>query len=373
MVIANGSYGIKINMDLASAYKNKNVFITGHTGFKGSWLSLWLYKMGANVFGYSLRPDNIPNNYTASCVGDVLAGETIADIRNKKSLKEAIKKADPDYVFHLAAQPLVRESYNCPVETFEINVIGSLNILDSLQQYENQCSVVIVTSDKCYDNKEQLWGYRESDPLGGHDPYSASKAAAEIAVSSYRKSFFPSEFLDEHGVKIATARAGNVIGGGDWAKDRIIPDAVRALSNGKNVIVRNPNSIRPWQHVLEPLSGYLTLAAKMYESKDPDLFSPWNFGPCCSDECTVSDLMDLFCGEWGCVAWEHLSSSNTPHEASVLRLCIDKAVYKLNWSPRWNLFEAIKRTASWYKEYYNNNTKSMQNTCFADIDAYMEV
>ncbi len=358
-------------MDLVSAYKDRNVFITGHTGFKGSWLSLWLSKMGANVFGYSLQPDSTPNNYTVSTVGDLIYEETITDIRDKKSLKKAIKKADPDFVFHLAAQSLVRESYNCPVETFETNVIGSLNVLEGLREIGRPCSVIMVTSDKCYENNGQIWGYRESDHLGGRDPYSASKAAAEIAVSSYRQSFFPKELLNEHGVKIATVRAGNVIGGGDWAKDRIIPDAVKALSKGENVSVRNPNAVRPWQHVLEPLSGYLMLAAKMSESKNPEFCSAWNFGPFCSDECTVSDLMDLFCKEWGYANWNHISLSDEPHEASVLRLSIDKVIHKLNWLPKWGLCEAVKKTATWYKEYYGDDTKSMQDACFADIDAYM--
>ena len=359
-------------MNLVSVYKNRNVLITGHTGFKGSWLSLWLSKIGANVCGYSLEPNNTPNNYTVSEVGDLLYEETIADIRNKKSLKEAIKRTDPDFIFHLAAQPLVRESYNFPIETFEINVIGSLNVLEGLREFGKSCSVIMVTSDKCYENNGQVWGYRENDPLGGHDPYSASKAAAEIAISSYRQSFFPKEKLDEHLVSLATVRAGNVIGGGDWAKDRIIPDAVRALSKEEIVSVRNPNAVRSWQHVLEPLSGYLILAAKMSKSKDPEFCSAWNFGPFCGDECTVSCLMDLFCKEWDCANWNHISLSNALHEASVLRLSIDKAIHKLNWAPRWDLCETVKRTIVWYKKYYNNSEKSMQDACFADIDAYME-
>lgn len=355
-----------------STYKGKNVFITGHTGFKGSWLSLWLAKMGANVFGYSLFPDTTPNNYTVSSVTDLLFEETIADVRDKKSLKKAIKKANPDFVFHLAAQSLVRKSYSCPVETFETNVIGSLNVLEGLRELGQPCSVVMITSDKCYENNGQIWGYRENDPLGGYDPYSASKAAAEIAVTSYRRSFFPKDSLDKHGVQIATVRAGNVIGGGDWAENRIIPDAVRALSSGKTITVRNPNAVRPWQHVLEPLFGYLMLGAKMSEEKNPELCSAWNFGPLCNEECPVSDLMDLFCKEWGRGNWNLVSLTNAPHEASVLRLSIDKAVYKLHWAPRWNLYEAIKITAAWYKKYYNGYEGSMQDACFADIDAYQE-
>lgn len=358
-------------MGVMSNYKGKNVFITGHTGFKGSWLSLWLSKAGANVFGYSIHPDTIPNNYTVSSVAELLSGETIADIRDKNTLRESIKKADPDFVFHLAAQPLVRKSYHCPVETFETNVIGSLNVLEGLRERGQPCSVIMVTSDKCYENKGLIWGYRENDSMGGYDPYSASKAAAEIAISSYRQSFFPTESLDDHGVHIATVRAGNVIGGGDWAEDRIIPDAVRALSVGKTIPVRNPNAIRPWQHVLEPLSGYLMLGEKMSRGEGPEFCSAWNFGPLSGDECRVSDLMDLFCKEWGCGNWKPVPLVDAPHEASVLRLSIDKATHMLHWASRWNLNEAIKRTATWYKKYYSGDEESMQSACFADIEVYL--
>jgi len=361
-----------IELKLMSKYKNKNVFITGHTGFKGSWLSLWLSKAGANVFGYSLSPDSIPNNYTVSSVADLLAGETIADICDEITLKSAFKKADPDFVFHLAAQTLVRRGYRYPVKTFETNVMGSLNILECVREHEQPSSVIMVTSDKCYENKGQIWGYRENDPLGGYDPYSGSKAAAEIAISSYRQSFFPLDSLDDHGVRVATVRAGNAIGGGDWAEDRIIPDAVRALSTGRVIPVRNPNAIRPWQHVLEPLSGYLLLGAKMLQDKNLELCSAWNFGPRCGDECTVSDLMSRFCNEWGCGRWEQVSPVNSPHEASVLRLSIDKAIHKLHWIPRWNLDEAIRKTAAWYKKYYCEHAESMQDACFADIEDYMK-
>lgn len=255
MVRVYGRCGTDGNMKGISTYKGKNVLITGHTGFKGSWLSLWLSKMGANVSGYSLLPDTTPNNYTASSVANLLSGETIADIRDKKTLSKAIKEADPDFVFHLAAQPLVRKSYHCPLETFETNVVGSLNILEGLREHGYPCSVIMVTSDKCYENKGQIWGYRENDPVGGYDPYSASKAAAEIAISSYRQSFFSTERLDEHGVCIATVRAGNVIGGGDWAEDRIIPDAVRALSGGKKFLLETQMPFAPgsmsWNHCLD--------------------------------------------------------------------------------------------------------------------------
>jgi CDP-glucose 4,6-dehydratase len=371
----DGKYGIRDNMRSPfSQYQNSRVVVTGHTGFKGSWLSLWLSKLGAEVYGYSLSPDATPNNYSVSSVSDLLLGETIADISDLNSLKTAIRQADPDFVFHLAAQPLVRLSYEHPIRTFQTNVIGSLNVLDALREREQPCSIVMVTSDKCYENSGQTWGYRECDPLGGYDPYSASKAAAEIAISSYQRSFFPKERMDDHGVHVATVRAGNVIGGGDWAADRIIPDAVRALSEGKAVMVRNPHAVRPWQHVLEPLSGYLTLGARMAETKEPTLSSAWNFGPFSYDECPVLELMDIFCKEWGLGAsWTHLHQEHAHHEASVLRLAIDKAIHQLQWRPRWDLHEAVKRTAGWYKAYYQGDTGSMQEVCFADIDAYMDV
>lgn len=361
-------------MSLISEYKGKNVLITGHTGFKGSWLSLWLSKLGANVSGYSLLPESYPDNYSLSSVSDLLSDETIADIREKQSLNKAIKEAEPDFIFHLAAQPLVRESYKCPVETFETNVIGSLNVLEGLRNLEQPCSVIMVTSDKCYDNRSQVWGYREIDPMGGHDPYSASKAAAEIAISSYRDSFYPPSEVDKHGIKIASVRAGNVIGGGDWAKDRIVPDAVRALSKGEAVQVRNPGAVRPWQHVLEPLSGYLLLAAKMNKEYNPALCSAWNFGPLNRDECPVSNLMDMFCEEWGDGSrWEYKSLDNEPGEASVLRLSIDKAVHELKWQPQWDLGETVRRTIGYYKKYYKNNPGSMAEVCYADIDDYMGI
>ncbi|MBN1168121.1 MAG: CDP-glucose 4,6-dehydratase [Methanospirillaceae archaeon] len=359
-------------MNTLSSFNGKRVFITGHTGFKGSWLSLWLSQLGAEVFGYSLLPDTTPNNYSASFVGDLLSGETISDISDTNMLQSAIKKAEPDCIFHLAAQPLVRYSYDHPIPTFQTNVIGSLVLLEAVRIQGQPCSVVMVTSDKCYDNSGQIWGYRESDPLGGYDPYSASKAAAEIAISSYRRSFFPEDRIDEHGVQIATVRAGNVIGGGDWAADRIIPDAVRALSAQKCVQVRNPHAIRPWQHVLEPLFGYLTLGARMHEKRDPALSSAWNFGPLIYDECPVSFLMDLFCREWGDTSsWMHCKQRDAHHEAPILRLAIDKAIHQLQWRPGWNLDEAVKKTAVWYREYYYGGAESMQDNCFRDIDAYM--
>ena len=360
-------------MDLISTYKGKNVFITGHTGFIGSWLSLWLSELGANIYGYSQGTLEEPNNYTLSDVKNILNDEIFADIRDKNTLNNAIKKSEPDYIFHLAAQPIVRLSYQYPIETFETNVIGSLNVLESLRNLEQSCTVIMATSDKCYDNKNQIWGYREMDPLGGHDPYSASKAAAEIAIASYRDSFFQPSDIEKHGIKISSVRAGNVIGGGDWAKDRIIPDAVKAISKGELVQVRNPYAVRPWQHVLEPLHGYLKLGAEMFLTEKPELCSSWNFGPYNYDECSVSVLMDLFCEEWGNVRWEHRPLENEVKEASILRLSIDKAVNKLQWKPVWNLKEALKRTVNYYKEYYSKESNYMADTCYKDINEYMDM
>jgi CDP-glucose 4,6-dehydratase len=368
----DGEDGMRDSMTFLDSYKGKKVLITGHTGFKGSWLSLWLWKLGSEVYGYSLPPNTTPNNYAVSSVRKIISGETIGNISDNRLIYEVIKESEPDVIFHLAAQPLVRVSYDHPVQTFQTNVMGTLNLLDALRDYERPCSVIMVTSDKCYENSGQVFGYRECDPLGGHDPYSASKAAAEIAVASYRRSFFPVDCIDEHGVQIATVRAGNVIGGGDWGTDRIIPDAVRALSIQKVVEVRNPHAIRPWQHVLEPLSGYLTLGARMYETRDPSLSSAWNFGPVSHDECPVSELMDLFCTEWGGnSAWEHVIPQNAPFESSVLRLSIDKAIHQLQWRPRWSLLDAVRRTVGWYQDYYLREAESMQEYCLQEIEAYI--
>ena len=251
-----------------NAYMNKRVLVTGHTGFKGSWLALWLQRLGAEVYGFSLAPPTDPSNYALSNVRGVLGGETLGDIRDRAMLSNALAAFKPDVVFHLAAQALVRESYAQPFETFEVNVMGTASVLDAVRDMGRPCAVVCVTTDKCYENHEQVWGCRECDPMGGHDPYSASKGAAEILIASYRRSFFDPSLLRGHGVQLASARAGNVIGGGDWARDRIVTDTVTALTSGRPVPVRNPYAIRPWQHVLEPLSGYLTLAATMLEKPD---------------------------------------------------------------------------------------------------------
>lgn len=347
----------------------KRVFLTGHTGFKGSWLAMWLHRLGATVYGYSLPPPTEPSNYALSKVSGVLAGETIGDIRDRGLMRGALGSFKPDVVFHLAAQPLVRDSYALPFETFEVNVMGTASVLDAVRDLKRPCAVVCITTDKCYENREQVWGYRECDPMGGHDPYSASKGAAEILIASYRRSFFNPSGLDQHGVQLASARAGNVIGGGDWARDRIVTDIVAALTAGRAVPVRNPHAIRPWQHVLEPLSGYLTLASAMLTKADPKWCEAWNFGPVSGTELSVGKLADAFVKAWGKGGWMDQSSSGQPHEASILRLSIEKAGWELDWHPRWSCEEMIKRTAQWYRSVLCE-VADARKACEADIMAY---
>lgn len=351
-------------------FAGRSVLLTGHTGFKGSWLAIWLARLGAKVSGYALPPPTDPSNFAASGVQALLAHHTEGDIRDAARLRRAMDEAAPDVVFHLAAQPLVRQSYELPRETFEVNVIGTAAVLDAVRALGKPCAVVVVTSDKCYENIEQSWGYREIDPMGGHDPYSASKGAAEIVAAAYRRSFFPPERLSEHGVKLATARAGNVIGGGDWAKDRIAPDVVRHLCEGKPVPVRSPRSVRPWQHVLEPLCGYLTLAGRMLTSDDAGWCGGWNFGPMPGEELPVGRFVDLFLDAWGGGAWEDRSDPRQPHEAGLLRLSIDKAIHRLGWRPRWGVAEAVRRTAAWHRRFLRDQGAGVLAACHDDIEAY---
>jgi len=354
---------------ILSAFKSKRVFLTGHTGFKGSWLALWLRRLGAEVWGYALPPPTDPSNYALARVGEVLAGETLADIRDRDRLAGALAAFAPDAVFHLAAQPLVRASYAQPYETFDANVMGTASLLDAVRALRRPCAVVCITTDKCYENLEQPWGYRECDAMGGFDPYSASKGAAEILIASYRRAFFHPSKLAAHGVQLASARAGNVVGGGDWAKDRIVTDMVAALAAGQPVPVRYPDAVRPWQHVLEPLSGYLALAGAMLESPDPRWASPWNFGPPSGTELSVGALVDAFVRTWGSGSWEDRSAPDQPHEAGILRLCIDKAVSQLGWRPRWSCAEMTARTANWYRRVLCEGADA-RRMCEDDIQAY---
>ena len=327
-------------------WRNKRVVVTGHTGFKGGWLSLWLESMGAHVSGYALAPNTTPNLFTMARVGDAMTS-TIADVRDEAALAAALGTADPEIVFHLAAQPLVRASYREPVATFATNVMGTVHLLEAARSLPSLRAVVVVTTDKVYENREWPWGYRENETLGGHDPYSASKAAAEVVVSSYRRSFFGSPV---HGrmVGIATARAGNVIGGGDWAEDRLVPDAVRALERGDVVRVRHPNAVRPWQHVVEPLSGYLLLAERLVADA-PAFADAWNFGPDHGDARSVSWIVDHMTSQWGSGARWDAEPGDHPHETSYLSLDIAKVRARLGWRPRLDLATALDWTMDWYQ------------------------
>jgi len=357
---------------LKKAFSGRRVLVTGHTGFKGSWLALWLHRLGARVTGYALDPPTIPSNFAVSDLRQLLDHHVVADIRDRAALSGAMAASDPEVVFHLAAQALVREGYRKPLETFEVNTLGTANVLDVARERRRPCVIVVVTSDKCYSNLEQVWGYRESDALGGDDPYSASKGAAELVVAAYRRSFFPPAEITRHGVKIASARAGNVIGGGDWAADRIVPDIVRALSAGMPVEVRNPSAVRPWQHVLEPTSGYMTLAAHMLASDDPAYCAAWNFGPLPQHAITVAELVEEFIAAWGSGTWVDTHRDRDPHETHTLHLSVDKAVRQLCWRPRWSATEAVRRTAGWYRRLLGGPGLLMQDACLDDIVAYVQ-
>lgn len=340
-------------------YKGKKVFITGHTGFKGSWLLIWLNNLGAIVKGYALSPENDIDLYH-QINGDSLCESIIADIRDKEKLKNEILDFQPDFIFHLAAQPIVRISYNQPCYTFEVNTLGTVYLLDSIRFLEKPCNIIMITTDKVYENKEWHYPYRENDRLGGYDPYSASKASSEIVINSYKNSFFNSNNYDFHGKAIATARAGNVIGGGDWAKDRIIPDIIRALQKNKVINVRNPKAVRPWQHVIEPLSGYLLLGQKIEENpkKYADI---WNFGPMQDDNFTVQDLVKEAINIWGIGNFEKPNLENEPHEAGLLKLDINKAINELGWKPKWNVRRAIHETILYYKDASDDPLKYILN------------
>ncbi len=338
--------GLGVRADLASAFSGRSVLVTGHTGFKGSWLSIWLHALGANVHGYALEPPTEPSHFAACGTATLLTSDTRADVRDVAQIDATLEATDPDVVLHLAAQSLVRESYVTPAETFEVNVQGTVNLLDAIRRRGRPCAVVVVTSDKCYENREHARDYGETDALGGHDPYSASKGAAEIVTSSYRRSFFDPTQLDRHGVRLASARAGNVIGGGDWALDRLVPDVLMALAEGRDAPIRNPGSIRPWQHVLEPLHGYLTLAARLVAGS-ADACDAWNFGPDPSSDATVGELASLLVEAWGSGRCEFPEDPQAPHEAGILRLDIDKAAEHLGWGPRWDLATAVRHTVAW--------------------------
>lgn len=361
-------------MYLEDIFHGKSILLTGHTGFKGSWLCLWLSKLGAKVHGYSLPPHTDPSHYTEARINELMASECFGNICDRKAFTEYIHEIRPDCIFHLAAQPIVRKSYQIPIETFETNVMGTIYLTDALRTLPHSCAVVLITSDKCYLNTNQVWGYRECDPLGGHDPYSASKAAAEIAIASYRDSYFPLEKIRKHKIHLASARAGNVIGGGDWAEDRIIPDAVRAVTTGTPLELRSPQAIRPWQHVLEPLSGYLLLAAKMMCEDNcgaSPLESAWNFGPLPTGTATVLEIVQEFYHIWGSGETRYDPTLAQVPETAVLRLSPEKAMTLLGWRPVWSMLDAVEKTASWYRDYYSN-TVDVRERSFKDIKVYIQ-
>jgi CDP-glucose 4,6-dehydratase len=349
--------------------RGKRVFVTGHTGFKGSWLLLLLDRLGAKVTGYSLAPPTTPSLFDVARLHDLVDVHHEADIRDASRLAAAVYEAQPDVVMHLAAQPLVRLSHREPLDTFSTNVVGTASLLDAVRKAGKPCVLISVTSDKCYEPHDDGRPHDESDPMGGRDPYSASKGAAELLTAAYRRSYFPPERLAEHGVQLATVRAGNVIGGGDWAVDRIITDIVRHLSAGEPVPVRNPAAVRPWQHVLEPLAGYLALAGSMLAEPSARWSSGWNFGPAIGDDIPVRSLAEIFIDAWGSGSWIDANDPRAPIETHVLRLAIAKATAHLPWQPRLTAHEAIRRTAEWFRAFHAS-PQSARSLCEADIAAY---
>ena len=348
-------------------WDGKRVLLTGHTGFKGSWLALWLIELGAEVTGVSLEPNTEPNLFSQLELAQKLEKHHIADINNSQALNEIVYKCQPQVVFHLAAQPLVRHSYQDPLGTWATNVMGSLNLLEALKPLKHQCAVVMVTTDKVYENQEWDYGYRENDRLGGHDPYSASKAAAEIAIASWRSSFCGCKNHQTPYLAIATARAGNVIGGGDWAEDRIVPDAMRALSKNQPIIVRNPNATRPWQHVLEPLGGYMLLAEALTTKQING--GAFNFGPQQESNRSVQELIEELIKYWP-GEWLVQTNSDAVHEAGRLHLQIDKAHQQLKWKPKWGFKTTIEQTVNWYQAL--NNGGNAMELCLADLKKYSD-
>lgn len=350
-----------------NVYKNKTVLVTGHTGFKGSWLSIWLRELGANVIGYALDPYTEKDNFVLAKLENKIT-DIRGDIRDKEHLEKVFEQYKPDFVFHLAAQPLVRLSYDQPVETYEVNVMGTINVMECIRKTPETRIGIMITTDKCYENKEQIWGYRENEAFGGYDPYSSSKGAAEIAISSWRNSFFNPKDYEKHKKSIASVRAGNVIGGGDWSLDRIIPDCIRALEKGEAIRIRNPKAIRPWEHVLEPLSGYLLLGQKIYE--EPSKYCEgWNFGPSLDSIVPVWEIGEKIIKYYGSGELEDKSKKDELHEAKLLALDITKARFNLGWKPRWNIDKAIEKTVEWYKKYSNEDIYEL---CIKQIEVFLQ-
>lgn len=345
-------------------WRDKRVFLTGHTGFKGGWLALWLADMGAEVFGYALAPPTEPNFFTTTRLERYLTQHTQADIRDVATLTTALQQSGAEIVFHLAAQPLVRHSYVEPVETYQTNVMGTVNLLEAVRNTPAVKAVVNITTDKCYENREWVWPYRENEALGGYDPYSSSKACAELVTASYRDAF-----LQKAGTQLASVRAGNVIGGGDWATDRLIPDFLRAMDTKQTITIRSPHAIRPWQHVLEPLSGYLMLAEKLYEGRE-SFAEAWNFGPDEADARSVQWIVENLCRQIPDMDWQ-CDTQTQPHEAHTLRLDSTKAKTRLHWRPRWGLATALDYTLNWHRAWKAGT--GMADTSLAQIQAHEAV
>lgn len=351
-----------------SFWKEKRIFITGHTGFKGSWLCLWLQQLGSVVKGYSLEPSTSPNLFNLANLSEGMIS-VINDIRDGSSLERELRDFQPEIVFHMAAQPLVRQSYLDPIETYATNVMGTVNLLEAIRKCDSVRSVLIVTTDKCYDNKEWFWGYRENDTLGGSDPYSSSKACTELVAAAYRESFFNPIKYKEHRVGLATARAGNVFGGGDWAKDRLIPDIIRSFENSTQLVIRNPKSVRPWQHVLEPLFGYINLSEKLYYSGA--LFSEaWNFGPKEDDTRSVEWLVEFMVRNWHTSTTWRLDQECNPHEANHLKLDISKVRERLGWIPKWRLDQGLIKVIEWNQTLRDGG--DLRSKCLEQINEYIE-
>jgi len=357
---------------LKKKFKNKTVLVTGHAGFMGTWLSLWLHALGAQVIGYSIEQPNDHSIFNAISLENKIT-HVNGDVNDFSKINNCFRTYNPEFIFHLAAQPLVQESYIKPVETFQTNIMGTANLLESIRNSQSVTSCIVVTSDKCYENREIDYAYKENDPLGGYDPYSASKGAAELVTASYRNSFFNSHGIDKHKVSISSVRAGNIIGGGDWAKHRIVPDCIRSLIKKQKIPVRNPNAIRPWQYVLEPIFGMLLLMSKM--TKEPEKFAQaWNFGPNISkNKVTVKELVSKIISEWGEGEWYDASkeTSNLPHEANFLMLDSNKAKKLLGWLPVYTITETIVETSAWHREYVNKNS-NMYEFSVNQINKYIQ-
>ncbi|WP_129128413.1 CDP-glucose 4,6-dehydratase [Geomonas oryzae] len=347
-------------------FRGRRILVTGHTGFKGSWLSLWLHMLGAQVTGYALSPPTNPSLFDLAGVAGLVHSVT-GDVRDQAALSAAVKAAAPEIVIHMAAQPLVRESYLNPVDTYSTNVMGTVHILEAVRKSQGVKAVLNVTTDKCYENREWPWGYRENEPMGGYDPYSSSKGCSELVTAAYRNSYFNEARYADHGVALASARAGNVIGGGDWAADRLIPDCVAALLKNQPVRIRNPHAIRPWQHVLEPLSGYLALAQRLYQD-GPRFVGAWNFGPGDDDAREVEWIVQRMCSRWQGDAHYVVDQGEHPHEAHYLKLDCSKAKAKLGWRPRWSLETTLDKIVDWTLAYQRGD--DLREICLEQISAY---